>query len=71
MYLKRGDIIQANENAGAWCGTVLIADEVKSWGVQALVRVPMKGDAYIRLTPEQFENLHAESLFMPKEDEDE
>jgi len=71
MYLKRGDIIQANENAGAWCGTVLIVDEVKSWGVQAFVRVPMKGDAYIRLTPEQFENLHAESLFMPKEDEDE
>ena len=69
--LKRGSIIQANENAGAWCGTVLIVDEVKSWGVQAFVRVPMKGDAYIRLTPEQFENLHAESLFMPKEDEDE
>ena len=71
MYLKRGDIIQANENAGAWCGTVLIVDEVKSWGVQAFVHIPMKGNAYIRLTPEQFENLHAESLFMPKEDEDE
>ena len=69
--LKRGSIIQANENAGAWCGPVLIVDEVKDWGVQAFVHVPMKGDAYIRLTPEQFENIHAESLFMPKEDEDE
>ena len=68
--LKRGSIIQANENAGAWCGTVLIVDEVKSWGVQAFVHVPVKGDAYIRLTHEQFENLHAESLFMPKEDDD-
>ena len=68
--LKRGSIIQANENAGAWCGTVLIVDEVKSWGVQAFVHIPMKGDAYIRLTSEQFESLHAESLFMPKEDDD-
>ena len=71
MYLKRGDIIQANENAGEWCGTILIVDEVKSWGVQAFVHIPTSGDAYIRLTPEQFENLHAESMFMPKEDNDE
>ena len=67
--LKRGSIIQANENAGAWCGTVLIVDEVKSWGVQAFVHVPMKGDAYIRLTPEKFEILsNGEAVFMPKED---
>lgn len=70
--LKRGSIIQANENAGDWCGTVLIVDEVKSWGVQAFVRVPMKGDAFIRLTPEQFEILsNGEAVFMPKEDDDE
>jgi hypothetical protein len=70
--LKRGSIIQANENAGAWCGTVLIVDEVKSWGVQAFVRVPMKGDAYIRLQPEQFEILsNGEAVLMPKEDDDE
>ena len=72
MYLKRGDIIQANENAGEWCGTVLVVDEVKSWGVQAFVHVPMKGDAFIRLTPEQFEILsNGEAVFMPKEDDDE
>jgi len=70
--LKRGSIIQANENAGGWCGTVLIVDEVKSWGVQAFVHIPMKGDAYIRLTPEQFEILsNGEAVLMPKEDADE
>lgn len=53
-----------------WCGTALIVDEVKDWGVQAFVHIPMKSDAYIRLTPEQFENLHTESLFMPKEAEE-
>ena len=66
--LKRGSIIQANENAGAWCGTVLIVDEVKSWGVQAFVHVPMKGDAFIRLKPDQYEVLGGQAVLMPKED---
>lgn len=70
--LKRGSIIQANENAGAWCGTVLIVDEVKSWGVQAFVHIPAKGDAFIRLTPEQYEILsNGEAVLMPKEENDE
>ena len=69
--LKRGSIIQANENAGDWCGTVLIVDEVKDWGVQAFIRVPMKGDAFIRLTPEQFEILSGgEAVLMPSEAEE-
>lgn len=69
--LKRGSIIQANENAGAWCGTVLIVDEVKDWGVQAFVHVPMKGDAFIRLQPEQFEILSGgEAVLMPQEAEE-
>lgn len=63
--LKRGSVIQANENAGAWCGTVLIVDEVKSWGVQAFVHIPMQGDAYIRLTPDQYEVLGGEAVLMP------
>ena len=68
--LKRGSIIQANENAGDWCGTVLIVDEVKDWGVQAFIHVPMKGDAFIRLTPEQFEILGGEAVLMPQEAEE-
>jgi len=65
MEIKRGSIIQANENAKDWCGTVLIVDEVKSWGVQAFVRIPMQGDAYIRLRSDQFEVLGAEAVLMP------
>ena len=66
--LKRGSIIQANENAGAWCGTVLTVDEVKDWGVMAFVHIPMRGNAFIRLTPEQFEILsNGEAVFMKKE----
>lgn len=66
--LKRGSIIQANENAGEWCGTVLIVDEVKSWGVQAFVHVPIRGDAHIRLKPDQYEVLGGHAVLMPKED---
>ena len=68
--LKRGSVIQANENAGAWCGTVLIVDEVKSWGVQAFVHIPMHGDAYIRLTPDQYEVLGCEAVLMPGGDDE-
>ena len=67
MEIKRGSIIQANENAKDWCGTVLIVDEVKSWGVQAFVHIPMQGDAYIRLRSDQFEVLGAEAVLMPQE----
>ena len=63
--LKHGSIIQANENAKDWCGTVLIVDKVASWGVQAFVHVPMQGDAYIRLTPDQFDVLGGEAVLMP------
>lgn len=68
--LKRGSIIQANENAGAWCGTVLIVDEVKSWGVQAFVHISMKGDAFIRLKPDQYEVLGGHAVLMPKKEDE-
>ena len=67
--LKRGSIIQANENAREWCGCVLIVDEVKSWGVQAFLHIPNRGDAYIRLPYEAFEILGGEALLMPEVDD--
>lgn len=63
--LKRGSIIQANENAKEWCGSVLIVDEVGDWGVQAFAHIPTQGDAYIRLTNEQFDDLHTTAVLMP------
>ena len=69
--LKRGSIIQANENAGEWCGAVLIVDEVKPWGVQAFMHIPMSGDAYVRLRSEEYEALGGEAVLMPPEDSDE
>ena len=63
--LHRGDIIQANENVRDWAGCVLIIDEVKPWGVQAFLRIPMQGDAYIRLPFGHFELLGGCAVLMP------
>ncbi len=67
--LKRGSIIQANENVKDWCGCVLIVDEVKSWGVQAFLHIPYQGDAYIRLTNDSFDVLGSEAVLMPDSDD--
>ena len=47
--IKVGSVVQANENAGEWAGCLLIVTEEKTWGVQAGLKIPMKGIAYIRL----------------------
>lgn len=65
--LKRGSIIQANEKAGEWFGSVLIVDKVTAWGVQSLMHIPREGDAYIRLKHDQYEDLNALAVFMPEE----
>ncbi len=48
---KKNDVIQINEKCGnnGWIGCLMIVDEVKSWGVQAYLHVPMQGDAYLRI----------------------
>ena len=66
--LKRGSIIQANENARDWCGCVLIVDEVKSWGVQAFCRIPFQGNAYIRLRDGDYDVLGGEAVLMPEKE---
>lgn len=63
--VKVGSVIQANEQAGEWCGCLLIVEEVKSWGVMAGMKIPFKGTAYIRLKTEQFEYI-GEAVLVPK-----
>jgi len=49
--VKKNDVIQINEKfkGTGWIGCLMIVDEVKSWGVQAYLHVPMQGDAYLRI----------------------
>lgn len=66
--IKKGSVVQANENAGEWCGCLLIVDEVKDWGVQAGMKVPFKGAAYIRLRFDQVEYI-GEAILVSGDDE--
>ena len=69
--IKRGSVIQANENAGDWCGCLLWVSEVKSWGVQAGMAIPRCGTAYIRLRTDQYEYVGEAVLVHGEDDDDE
>lgn len=70
MSIKVGSVIQANENAGDWCGCLLIVDEVKSFGCQAGLKIPNSGTAYIRLNHDQFDYI-GEAALVPYEEYEE
>lgn len=55
IRIKPGSVVQVNENGKEWAGCTLIVSELKSFGVQAYLKVPFKGNAYMRLTWEQIE----------------
>lgn len=61
-----GQVIQANEKAGEWCGALLFIDELKAWGVQAGMMVPFQGTAYIRLKDEQFDIVGGIAPLLPQ-----
>lgn len=59
MEAKRvevNDIIQLTESVTeGWVACLLIVSEVRSWGVLAYTKMPMQGDAYLRVSWENFE----------------
>ena len=69
MEVESGSIIQANENAGDWCGCLLIVDEVKSRGVQAYMRFPKEGTAFIRLNNDEFDFVGKAVLVIERSDD--
>jgi len=53
---SKTSVVQINGlGQGGWMGCLCQVDEVKPWGVQAWVEIPMQGSAYIRLRWEQFD----------------
>lgn len=55
--VKKNDVIQINEKCGnkSWTGCLMIVDEVKNWGVQAYLHIPMQGDAYLRINHGEYD----------------
>ena len=59
----KGSLIQVNEKNHDWFGCVMIVDEVKSWGVQAYLKIPCRGNAFLRLNWDEFVLLEDKAIF--------
>ena len=70
--VKKNDVIQINENfnGSGWVGCLMIVDEVKNWGVQAYLHVPMQGDAYLRIKHGEFDVIGKAAMVAKKDNED-
>lgn len=64
--IEVNDVIQGNENAGEWIGCLMMVEEVTSYGVMASLKIPYKGNAYIRLTNEQYDYI-GKAVMIPAE----
>lgn len=67
--IKENSVIQVNEHGPEeWIGCLLIVDEVKSWGVLARLKIPVKGTAYMRLQNEHIEVI-GQAVMIPQIEE--
>jgi len=57
IELKKGDIIQITNDDDKWFPCLLIVDEVKNWGVQGYISIPLQGAAYYRIKHEGFKKV--------------
>ena len=70
-HICKGALIQVNEKNDDWFGCVMIVDEVKNWGVQAYLRIPCHGNAFLRLKWDEFELLEDEAIYTIDGEEEE
>ena len=70
--VKKNDVIQINEKfkGTGWIGCLMIVDEVKSWGVQAYLHVPMQGDAYLRIKHGEYDVIGKTAMVAKGDGED-
>lgn len=66
--IQENSVVQVNENGGeGWIGCLVQVSEVKAWGIQGWVKIPMQGEAYIRLKWNQVEFIGNAVLMPPSE----
>jgi hypothetical protein len=73
--VAKNDIIQVNQSVPHWFRCLLVVDEVRSWGVQAYCAIPAAhgatpGDAYIRLTWDQFDLVGGRNIWQVAESDE-
>ena len=67
--VKKGDVIQVNENGNDWAGCLMIVDDVRKWGVQAYMHIPNSGEAFLRVGYDQMERIGRAVLVAQEEDD--
>ena len=68
---KVGSVVQVNESGPeGWQGCLVQVSEMKSWGIQGWVKIPLQGDAYIRLKTVTFDYI-GEAVMVPADENDE
>ena len=68
--VKENSVVQINEKGQeGWIGCLVHVSEVKSWGVQGFIHIPMKGDAYIRLEWDKIDYI-GEAILVHQKDDD-
>jgi hypothetical protein len=65
VELKVNDIVQVVPTH-KWAGCLIVVSEIKSWGIQGYVQMPLQGQAYIRLKFEEIEKV-GEAIFVLSE----
>lgn len=68
--IKENSVVQINENGNAgWVGCLVQVSEIKSFGIQGWVKIPMEGDAFIRLNWNQIDFIGQAVMSPQKETE--
>ncbi len=66
--VQENSVVQINEKGQAgWVGCFVQVSEVKSWGIQGWVQIPMQeGQAYIRVPWDQMDYIGEAALMLQK-----
>jgi sporulation protein YlmC with PRC-barrel domain len=68
--VKVNSVVQINETGPeGWVGCLVQVSEVKSWGIQGWVQLPMQGSAYIRLNWENIDYI-GQAILVHSENEE-
>jgi hypothetical protein len=63
MDIQVNDVVQVVPEH-KWGGCFVHVTEIKNWGIQGFVQIPIQGSAYIRLKKEEFEKIGT-AIFIP------
>lgn len=67
--LNLGDVIQVINPDHDWYACLLIVDEIKEWGVQAGMKTPYYGVAFIRLLWKDIKRIGQSEYYFDSEED--